>query len=91
MMAISVESMNRIGEVLEEKPTIENPENPVYEVKNGDIEFKNVNFRYSLEAENNAVSNINIKIKSGQFVGVIGSTGSGKTRSILSSCFFMIV
>ena len=86
MMAISVESMNRIGEVLEEKPTIENPENPVYEVKNGDIEFKNVNFRYSLEAENNAVSNINIKIKSGQFVGVIGSTGSGKTSLVNLIC-----
>ena len=86
MMAISVESMNRIGEVLEEEPTIENPANPVYEVKNGDIEFKNVNFRYSLEAENNAVSNINIKIKSGQFVGVIGSTGSGKTSLVNLIC-----
>ena len=86
MMAISVESMNRIGEVLEEEPTIENPANPVYEVKNGDVEFKNVNFRYSLEAENNAVSNINIKIKSGQFVGVIGSTGSGKTSLVNLIC-----
>ncbi|MBO4286428.1 MAG: ABC transporter ATP-binding protein [Bacilli bacterium] len=86
MMAISVESMNRIGEVLEEEPTIENPENPVYEMKNGDIEFKNVNFRYSLEAENNAVSNINIKIKSGQFIGVIGSTGSGKTSLVNLIC-----
>ena len=86
MMAISVESMNRIGEVLEEEPTIENPENPVYEMKNGDIEFKNVNFRYSLEAENNAVSNININIKAGQFVGIIGSTGSGKTSLVNLIC-----
>ena len=86
MMAISVESMNRIGEVLEEEPTIENPENPVYKMKNGDIEFKNVNFRYSLEAENNAVSNININIKAGQFVGIIGSTGSGKTSLVNLIC-----
>ena len=86
MMAISIESMNRIGEVLEEESTIKNPENPVYEMKNGDIEFKNVNFRYSLEAENNAVSNININIKAGQFVGIIGSTGSGKTSLVNLIC-----
>ena len=86
MLAISVESMNRISEVLAEESTIVNGDNPIYEVKNGDIEFKNVNFRYSAEAENNAVSNINIKIKSGQFVGVIGSTGSGKTSLVNLIC-----
>ncbi|MBE6136022.1 MAG: ABC transporter ATP-binding protein [Erysipelotrichaceae bacterium] len=86
MMAMSIESMNRIGQVLEEKSTIVNCENPVYEMKNGDVEFKNVNFRYSEEAENNAVSNINIKIKSGQFVGIIGSTGSGKTSLVNLIC-----
>lgn len=86
MMAMSIESMNRIGQVLEEKSTIVNVDNPVYEVKNGDVEFKNVNFRYSEEAENNAVSNINIKIKSGQFVGIIGSTGSGKTSLVNLIC-----
>ena len=86
MMSMSLESMNRIGEVLAEESTIVNCDNPVYEMKNGDVEFKNVNFRYSLEAENNAVSNINIKIKSGQFVGVIGSTGSGKTSLVNLIC-----
>ena len=86
MLAISVESMNRISEVLAEQSTIVNGDNPVYEVKNGDVEFKNVNFRYSAEAENNAVSNINIKIKSGQFIGVIGSTGSGKTSLVNLIC-----
>ena len=86
MLAISLESMNRIGEVLAEESTIVNPENPVYEMKNGDIEFKSVNFRYSAEAENNAVSNININIKSGQFVGIIGSTGSGKTSLVNLIC-----
>ena len=86
MLAISMESMRRIGEVLAEKSTIVNPENPVYEMKNGDVDFNNVNFRYTLEAENNAVSNINIKIKSGQFVGIIGSTGSGKTSLVNLIC-----
>ena len=86
MLAISMESMRRIGEVIAEESTIVNPENPVYEVKNGDIEFKDVNFRYSAEAENNAVSNININIKSGQFVGIIGSTGSGKTSLVNLIC-----
>ena len=86
MLAISMESMRRIGEVLAEKSTIVNPENPIYEMKNGDVTFDNVNFRYSLEAENNAVSNININIKSGQFVGIIGSTGSGKTSLVNLIC-----
>lgn len=86
MLAISMESMRRIGEVIAEQSTIVNPENPVYEMKNGDVSFNDVNFRYSLEAENNAVSNININIKSGQFVGIIGSTGSGKTSLVNLIC-----
>lgn len=82
MMIFSLESIRRIGEVLEERPTIKNPINPVMEVKEGSVSFKNVNFKYSKNAERDALENINIEIKSGQFVGILGSTGSGKTSLV---------
>ena len=82
MLTMSLESARRIGEVLKEEPTIQNPDNPVNEVINGDIQFNNVNFKYHPEAEKNTLENINISIKSGQFVGILGSTGSGKTSLI---------
>lgn len=82
MLVMSLECVRRIGEVLEEEPTIVNPENPLMVVENGDIEFRNVNFKYKETAEKNALSSINLKIKSGQFVGVLGSTGSGKTSLV---------
>ena len=82
MLVMSVECVRRIAEVLEEEPTIQNPENPLFNVTNGDIEFKNVNFKYKETAEKNALSDINLKIKSGQFIGVLGSTGSGKTSLV---------
>ena len=82
MMTMSVESSKRIVEVINEEPTIENPENPIYEIANGDVSFENVNFKYKKDAEVNTLSNININIKSGQFVGILGSTGSGKTSVI---------
>ena len=82
MMIFSLESIRRIGEVLEERPTIKNPTNPVMEVKDGSVSFKNVNFKYSKNAERDALENINIEIKSGQFVGILGSTGSGKTSLV---------
>lgn len=82
MLAMSLECVRRIAEVLVEEPTIKNPENPIYDVKNGDIDFINVNFKYKETAEKNALSNINLHIKSGQFIGVLGSTGSGKTSLV---------
>ena len=82
MLTLSLEGIRRIGEVLKEEPTITNPENPLMEVVNGDIDFNNVNFKYKKEAEKNALNNINIHIKSGQFVGILGSTGSGKTSVV---------
>lgn len=82
MLTLSLEGIRRIGEVLKEEPTITNPENPLMEVVNGDIDFNNVNFKYKREAEKNALNNINIHIKSGQFVGILGSTGSGKTSVV---------
>lgn len=82
MMTMSIPSMRRITEVLNEKSTITNPENPVMEVKNGSIEFKNVSFKYSKTAEKYALSNINIKINSGETIGIIGGTGSSKTTLV---------
>ena len=82
MLIISLESVKRVGEVLLEEPTIKNPENPLLEVSNGDITFKNVNFKYKESAENYALKNIDLTIKSGEFVGVLGSTGSGKTSFV---------
>ena len=82
MLSLSIESTKRIYEVLVEEPTIKDNENPLYEVPNGDVEFKNVNFKYKKDAEANALSNININIKSGQFIGILGSTGSGKTSVV---------
>ena len=82
MLFISLEAIKRVSEVLMEEPTIKNPENPLYEVKNGDITFNNVNFKYKETAQNNALQNINISIKSGEFVGILGSTGSGKTSFV---------
>ena len=82
MLVMSIEAIRRISEVLEEKPTITNPDNPVMEVKNGDITFNNVSFKYKESAERYALTNIDLKIKSGQFVGILGSTGSGKTSLV---------
>ena len=82
MLSLSIESTKRIYEVLVEEPTIKDNEEPIYEVANGDVEFKNVNFKYKKDAEANALSNINLNIKSGQFIGILGSTGSGKTSVI---------
>ena len=82
MLVLSIEAVRRIGEVLEEEPTIKNCENPIYEVKDGSVDFKNVSFKYSESAEKNTLENINIHIKSGDFVGILGSTGSGKTSLV---------
>ena len=82
MLVMSLESIRRISEVLDEEPTIKNPENPIMEVNDGSVIFNNVSFKYKKEAERNSVSNLNIKIKSGEFVGIIGSTGSGKSTLV---------
>ena len=82
MVTMSTESARRICEVLDEEPTIKNSESPVAEIPNGSIEFKNVSFKYAKRAEKNALSNINLKIESGQTVGIIGGTGSAKSTLI---------
>lgn len=82
MISLAMAAARRIAEVLVEEPSIKNPENPIYEVPNGDVEFKNVSFKYSKNAEFDALSNINLKIESGQTVGIIGGTGSSKTTLV---------
>jgi len=82
MVSLSIASGKRISEVLVENSTINNPDNPIMDVKNGDIEFKNVSFKYKKDAKRNALNNINLKIKSGQTVGIIGTTGSSKTSLV---------
>lgn len=82
MMTMSIESMKRICEVLNEEPSIKNPENAVNAVNDGSIVFNNVNFKYSKEAERFALENINLTIKSGMTVGIIGGTGSSKSSLV---------
>ncbi len=82
MITISLESMRRICEVLNEVPNLVNPENSVKEVKNGSIKFDNVSFKYSNDAKLFALENINLEIKSGMTVGIIGGTGSSKSSLV---------
>ena len=82
MITISLESARRIVEILEEVPDLDNPEKPVMEVKNGDIEFKNVSFSYVKDKKKLCLQNINLNIKSGQTIGIIGGTGSSKSSLV---------
>ena len=82
MLTMSSESIKRIGEVLSEETALKNPESPVFEIADGSIEFKNVNFKYSEKAKRFALSDIDLKIKSGMTVGIIGGTGSSKTTLV---------
>lgn len=82
MVTISIESCERIVAVLEEQRTISNPENPIYEVNDGSIDFDNVSFKYSKRADRYALENINLHIQSGQTIGILGGTGSSKTSLV---------
>ena len=82
MLVMSVESIRRISEVLKEEPTIKNPDNPIMEIKDGSVDFENVSFKYVETANKNTLEKLNLHIKSGQFIGILGSTGSGKTSLV---------
>lgn len=82
MITMSMESMKRICEVLSEESTLKNPTNPKYEVKDGSVVFENVSYKYSKTAKKNALDNINLEIKSGMTVGIIGGTGSSKSTFV---------
>ncbi len=82
MITMSLESMKRICEVLDEKSAIHNPEQPIYTVKDGSVDFNSVSFKYSKTAKKSALSDIDLHIKSGMTVGILGGTGSGKTSFV---------
>ena len=82
MITMSAESLKRICEVLEEEPALTNPDNPITEVADGSIDFENVSFKYSKKAKKYALSDINLHIKSGMTVGIIGGTGSSKSTLV---------
>lgn len=82
MLTMAQASAQRICEVLEEEPGIVNPENAVTQVQNGDIDFKNVSFKYHADAEKFALKNIDLHIASGETVGVLGGTGSSKSTLV---------
>lgn len=82
MLTMSAESAKRIYEVLNEEPTLRQPENPVMTVPDGSVDFDNVSFKYSQTAENFALSDINLHIRSGMTVGVLGGTGSSKSTLV---------
>ena len=82
MLTMSAESARRIYEVLGEESTLQNPEDPVTEVADGSIDFDHVSFKYAETAKRNSLSDIDLHIRSGMTVGIIGGTGSGKTSLV---------
>ena len=82
MLTISMASAKRIAEILEEEPSIKNPDDPIMKVENGTIEFKDVAFSYIGEKEKEVLKNINLKIESGETIGIIGGTGVGKSSLV---------
>ena len=86
MLTMALASGKRICEVLDETSSLQNPENPVYEVENGDVDFEHVEFKYSASAKRSALSDIDFHVKSGQTVGIIGGTGSAKTTLVQLIC-----
>ncbi len=82
MLTMSAESARRIDEVICEKSTLTNPESPIYEVKDGSVDFDGVSFKYSMKAKKYALSDIDLHIKSGETIGILGGTGSSKSTLI---------
>jgi ATP-binding cassette subfamily B protein len=82
MLTISAQAAKRVCEVLDEEPDMHDPENPVTEVKDGSIDFENVNFKYSAQAQKFALSDIDLHVDSGMTVGIIGGTGSSKSTLV---------
>lgn len=82
MITMSLASARRISEVLNEESTLKNPEKPDYNVENGSIDFENVSFSYNSTSEKPILNNINVSIKSGETIGIIGGTGSSKTSLV---------
>ena len=86
MLTMAQASGKRICEVLDETRSLQNPAEPVYDVKNGDVDFDHVNFKYSAAAKRSALSDVDFHVRSGQTVGIIGGTGSSKTSLVQLIC-----
>ena len=82
MMTLSRAPLRRTSEILQETPALHNPENPVTTVSDGSIDFDNVSFRYSKTAKRNSLENVNLHIRSGMTVGILGGTGSSKSTLV---------
>ncbi len=82
MMTMSIASGRRVAEVIEEKSTITNPENPIYDVPDGSIRFDYVSFAYNEKSKHRVLKGLNLEIESGESIGIIGGTGSGKTSFV---------
>lgn len=82
MISMSSACVRRIGEVLNEESSITNPEHPIIEVKDGSVEFKHVDFAYQRDSKEPVLKDINLKIRSGETIGIIGGTGSAKTSLV---------
>ena len=86
MISMSMASIRRIGQVLDEVPDLKEPEQPVFEVADGSIDFDHVSFSYKRGSGKNALSDIDLHIKSGETIGIIGGTGSGKSSLVNLIC-----
>ena len=82
MITMSIASMKRVAEVINEESTLKNPDQPDYNVENGSIEFKHVNFAYAEGSKEFVLKDINLSINSGETIGIIGGTGSAKTSLV---------
>ena len=82
MITMSMAAMKRVAEVLRETSDITNPDEPIYEVTDGSVEFRNVNFAYKVDSEEPVLKNISLQIQSGETIGVMGATGSAKTSLV---------
>lgn len=86
MISMSLASINRISEVLRETPDLKEPEQPVFQVADGSIDFDHVSFSYKHGSGKNALTDIDLHIKSGETIGVIGGTGAGKSSLVNLIC-----
>lgn len=82
MITMSMAAIKRVAEVLNEESDINNPEHPIYEVSNGSVDFNHVNFAYKKDSEEFVLKDIDLHIKSGETIGVMGGTGSAKTSLV---------
>jgi ATP-binding cassette subfamily B protein len=82
ILTMSAESFKRICQVLDEQSALENPESPIFDIADGSVDFEGVSFKYSQKAKKNALSGIDLHIKSGMTVGIIGGTGSSKSTLV---------